>query len=172
MHIQIMISLIGGSRGIGYLSWGDGEVVACCCPSPVSDLRGLSVEISRYLLLFTGVFAAAHDLKMEWVVIKGISDYANGTASLTEHWKPFASVMAASVVNNILREPVVFEQWPHYQNNSCVRGSQTDQGGSLAIAKELQSSTTSFDAGLFHQKSSSQLCTLSNSKDKRVFNAI
>ena len=105
---------------------------------------------------------------MEWVVIKGISDYADGTASLTEQWKPFASVMAASVVNNILREPVVFAQWPHYQNNS-VSGSQTDQGWSLAIAKELQSFTTSFD---FLQKSLSQLCNISNSKDKRVFNAI
>ena len=82
-------------------------------------------EIYRYFVLFTGVFSAAHDLKMEWVVIKGISNYADGTTSLTQHWKPFASVMAASVVNNILREPVVFEQWPHYQN-SDVRGAQNE----------------------------------------------
>ena len=81
----------------------------------------------RYLFLFTGVFSAAHDLKMEWVIIKGISDYADGTASLTEHWKPFASVMAASVVNNILREPVIFEQWPHYQKND-VRGGTVGCG--------------------------------------------
>ena len=81
-----------------------------------------------HLLNFTGVFSAAHDLKMEWVVIKGIADYADGTASSTEHWRPFASAMAASVVNNILREPVVFEQWPHYQNND-VRGAQ-NQGES------------------------------------------
>ncbi|XP_068727700.1 death domain-containing ATP nucleosidase-like [Montipora capricornis] len=68
-----------------------------------------------------GVFSAAHDLKMEWVIIKGISDYADGTASLTQHWKPFASVMAASVVNNMLRVPVVFDDWPHYQTHD-VRG--------------------------------------------------
>ncbi len=86
--------------------------------------------ILDYLFLLPGVFAAAHDLKMEWVVIKGISDYADGTASLTEQWKPFASVMAASVVNNILREPVVFGQWPHYQI-SDVRATQ-NQGGSHA----------------------------------------
>ena len=67
---------------------------------------------TRHLLDLTGVFSAAHDLKMELVVIKGIADYADGTASSTEHWRPFASVMAASVVNNILREPVVFDQWP------------------------------------------------------------
>ena len=53
------------------------------------------LHVLRHLFLFTGVFSAAHDLKMEWVIIKGISDYADGTASLTEHWKPFASVMAA-----------------------------------------------------------------------------
>ena len=69
----------------------------------------------------TGVFSAAHDLKMEWVVIKGISDYADGTASLTEHWRPFASVMAASVVNNILRNPVVFEEWLHYPSSDLGR---------------------------------------------------
>ena len=81
----------------------------------------------RCLFLFTGVFSAAHDLKMEWVIIKGISDYADGTASFTEHWKPFASVMAASVVNNILHEPLVFEQWPHYQKHD-VRGGTVGCG--------------------------------------------
>lgn len=64
-----------------------------------------------------GVFSAAHDRKVEWVIIKGISDYADGTASLTQHWKPFATAMAASVVNNMLRVPVVFDDWPHYQTH-------------------------------------------------------
>ena len=82
---------------------------------------GQAFLILRYLFLFTGVFSAAHDLKMEWVIIKGISDYADGTASSTEHWKPFASVMAASVVNNMLRVPVVFDDWPHYRKHD-VRG--------------------------------------------------
>jgi len=77
----------------------------------------------RYLFLFTGVFSAAHDLKMEWVIIKGISDYADGTASSTVRWKPFASVMAASVVNNMLGVPVIFDQWPHYQKHDVRTGA-------------------------------------------------
>ncbi len=108
--------------------------------APVSYLGTYHIILEN-LFLFSGVFAAAHDLKMEWVVIKGISDYADGTASLTEQWMPFASVMAASVVNNILREPVVFEQWPHYQSND-VRATQ-NQGG--LFAKDLQSFSSSFD---------------------------
>lgn len=62
-----------------------------------------------------GVFAAAHDLKMEWVVIKGISDYADGSKSKTEAWQPFASVMAASVVANILKVPGILKDWQHYK---------------------------------------------------------
>ena len=70
-----------------------------------------------------GIFAAAHDLKTEWVVIKGISGYADCAASLTKQWVSFASVMAASVMYNILSDTFVFEQWPHYQNpiNSSQR---------------------------------------------------
>ena len=69
----------------------------------------------------TGVFSAAHVLKMEWVVIKGVSSYVDGTASLTEDWKPFASAMAASVVKNMLRTPAVFEGWSHYQSSDMGR---------------------------------------------------
>jgi len=63
--------------------------------------------------VFPGVFAAAHDLKTEWVVVKGIKDYANGSHS-NDEWAAFASVMAASVVANILCNAVIFEDWPHY----------------------------------------------------------
>ena len=62
-----------------------------------------------------GVFAAAHDLKMEWVVIKGISDYADGSKSETQAWRPFASAMAASVVDNILKVPGLLKDWQHYK---------------------------------------------------------
>ena len=65
----------------------------------------------------TGVFAAAHDLKTEWVVIKGIKDYADGSQVSRDEWAVFASVMAASVVANILSDPVVFQEWPNYQGN-------------------------------------------------------
>ena len=74
-----------------------------------------------YFILFTikysdfpGVFAAAHDLKTEWVVVKGIKDYADGSQSSSDEWGTFASVMAASVVANILSDAVIFEDWPHY----------------------------------------------------------
>ena len=80
---------------------------------------------------------------MEWVIIKGISDYADGTASLTQHWKPFASVMAASVVNNMLRVPVVFDDWPHYQTHD-VRGGTPRGGMNTLFALEVPVSTLIF----------------------------
>ena len=71
--------------------------------------------IHNSLLLYVlGVFSAAHELKMEWVVIKGISGYADGTES-KENWQTFASVTAASLVVSILKECSIFEDWPHYK---------------------------------------------------------
>ncbi|XP_066019779.1 NLR family CARD domain-containing protein 4-like isoform X2 [Pocillopora verrucosa] len=67
-----------------------------------------------------GVFSAAHELKMEWVVIKGISGYADGTEE-KETWQTFASVTAASLVVRILKECSIFEDWPHYKDNSTDR---------------------------------------------------
>ena len=70
--------------------------------------------------MITGVFAAAHDLKTEWVVVKGIKDFADDSQPSSNEWGRFASVMAASVVANILSDPVVFQEWPNYQGNtSC-----------------------------------------------------
>ena len=71
--------------------------------------------IHNSLLLYVlGVFSAAHELKMEWVVIKGISGYADGTES-KENWQTFASVTAASLVVSILNQCSIFEDWPHYK---------------------------------------------------------
>ncbi|XP_078356009.1 uncharacterized protein LOC144640814 isoform X2 [Oculina patagonica] len=70
-----------------------------------------------------GVFAAAHDMKTEWILIKGIKDYADGRQPSSDEWGVFASVMAASVVANILSDPVVFEEWSHYNEagwDRCV----------------------------------------------------
>ena len=61
-----------------------------------------------------GVYSAAHDLKMEWVVVKGISRYADGTET-EEKWKTCASVTAASLVFSILNDCSIFEDWPHYR---------------------------------------------------------
>jgi len=66
----------------------------------------------------SGIFTAAFDLQIEWLVVKGIADYADGTESVSENWSPFASVMAASVVAKILNNPVVFQEWPHYKGTS------------------------------------------------------
>ena len=68
---------------------------------------------------FPGVFAAAHDLKTEWVVVKGIKDYVDGSQSSNDEWGTFASVMAASVVANILSDAVIFEDWPHYNTGNA-----------------------------------------------------
>ena len=62
-----------------------------------------------------GLFLAAHDLKVEWIVIKGVSNFADGKE--TEPWKKFASVMAASLTAHILSNPIVFENWPHYKGD-------------------------------------------------------
>ncbi|XP_078366722.1 NLR family CARD domain-containing protein 4-like isoform X1 [Oculina patagonica] len=87
-----------------------GEDIIQRCP------EALAVELEG-----EGVFAAAHDLKTEWVVVKGIKDYADGSQPSSDEWGRFASVMAASVVANILSDPVVFEEWPNYQGSTPVK---------------------------------------------------
>ena len=62
----------------------------------------------------SGVYSAAHDLNVEWIIIKGVSDFADGKESDTDAWRSFASLMAASFVAHILSNPVIFEDWPHY----------------------------------------------------------
>ena len=64
----------------------------------------------------SGLYAAAHDLDIEWIVIKGVSDFADGNKSDTDAWRLFASVMAASVVAHILKDASVFQDWPHYKS--------------------------------------------------------
>ena len=73
------------------------------------------------LFYVSGVFSAAHELKMEWVVIKGISGYADGTEA-KETWQTFASVTAASLVVSILKECSIFEYWPHYKGKQINFG--------------------------------------------------
>jgi len=63
----------------------------------------------------TGLFAAAHDVNIEWVIVKGISHFSDDSNTPNESWKSFASIMAASLVSNMLNDPVVFKEWPHYE---------------------------------------------------------
>ena len=72
-------------------------------------------------ILILGIFTAAFDVQIEWLVVKGIADYADSTDSTSENWSPFASVMAASVVANILSDPVVFRGWSHYKGIILVK---------------------------------------------------
>ena len=67
---------------------------------------------------FTGVFTAAFDCQIEWLIVKGIADYADGSQLASESWSSCASAMAASLVTHILNEPCVFHSWPHYQGNN------------------------------------------------------
>ena len=67
------------------------------------------------LIIITGLFAAAHDMNIEWVIVKGISHFSDDSNTPDESWKSFASIMAASVVSHMLNDPVVFRRWPHYE---------------------------------------------------------
>ena len=68
-----------------------------------------------FYFLLIGLFAAAHDVNLEWVIVKGISHFSDNSNTRNESWKSFASIMAASLVSNMLSDPVVFKEWPHYE---------------------------------------------------------
>ena len=66
-----------------------------------------------------GFYTAAFDLQVEWLVVKGIANYADGSVNTNENWSKFASANAASLVAKILNDAVVFQRWPHYQGNDA-----------------------------------------------------
>ena len=49
-----------------------------------------------------------------------MSDFADGKKSETDLWRPFASVMAASLVSHTLKDSRVFESWPHFEGKCAV----------------------------------------------------
>ena len=67
----------------------------------------------------TGLFAAAYDDKMEWLIVKGVASDRDLSQSVSDDWKYFASTMAASLVANILSNPIVFKEWPHHNQGKC-----------------------------------------------------
>ena len=73
-------------------------------------MRGAGVSVA-------GLYTAAFDLQVEWLVVKGIDSYADAGESTNEKWSEFASVNAASLVAKILNDDVVFKRWPHYQGD-------------------------------------------------------
>ena len=64
--------------------------------------------------LTSGVYAAAYDANIEWVLVKGVASHFHERTSVTEEWMSFASSMAASVVAKMLNDPTVFREWPHF----------------------------------------------------------
>ena len=66
------------------------------------------------LAVFLGLYAAAYDLDIEWIIIKGISEYADSSNPPADSWRRFASVMAASLTAHMLKDPIVFQAWRHY----------------------------------------------------------
>ena len=68
-----------------------------------------------FVVQFIGLFNAADDVNIEWVIVKVISHFSNDGNAPSESWKSFASIMAASLVSNMLSDPIVFKEWPHYE---------------------------------------------------------
>ena len=72
------------------------------------------IQIINQSTVFLGVYAAAYDLGIEWVVIEGVSGLAGDHKSASDHWRSFSSLMAASLVAHFLSDVDVFEDWRHY----------------------------------------------------------
>lgn len=82
-------------------------------------LQFLIQVLSYYFVsfLYAGIFAAAFDLQIEWLIVKGISHFGDSAQLNGKSWQAFASVMAASLVAHILSDPCIFRSWPHFKGN-------------------------------------------------------
>ncbi|CAH3180179.1 unnamed protein product, partial [Porites lobata] len=106
----------------------DHKVQVCCNGEILSGINPVSAK-QQNMSYFTqatafeiggeGLFAAAHDLKIEWVIVKGISHFADGNNPAEKSWESHACIMAASLVSNMLKDSFVFQQWPHYEDPSA-----------------------------------------------------
>ena len=77
----------------------------------------LRILVERLVFLpFAGLYKAAHKLGIEWIVIKGVSDFADGKKAEGDPWRPFSSLMAASLTAHILSNAITFQDWPHYSD--------------------------------------------------------
>ena len=66
------------------------------------------------LAVFLGLYTAAYNLDIEWIIIKAISEYAHSSSPPADSWRQFASVMAASLTAHMLKDPTVFQEWRQY----------------------------------------------------------
>ena len=69
---------------------------------------------SHQILFFSGVYAAAFDNELEWLIVKGISDFLGSSESAREPWEHYANGSAASLVAHILSDPNIFTEWRNY----------------------------------------------------------
>ena len=53
------------------------------------------------------------------MIVKGVARYGNCSQFSNDEWESFASTMAASVVENISSDSVIFRGWPHYSPGTC-----------------------------------------------------
>ena len=51
--------------------------------------------------------------------MKGVARYGDHSQCSDVEWESFASTMAASVVANILSDPVIFQEWSHCNQGKC-----------------------------------------------------
>ena len=77
------------------------------------------------LFLTSGVYAAAYDANIEWVIIKGVASYFHQRKCATSEWMSFASAMAASMVEKMLKDPKVFLEWPHFNQGKSYHEKKT-----------------------------------------------
>ncbi|XP_022808217.1 nucleotide-binding oligomerization domain-containing protein 2-like [Stylophora pistillata] len=107
---------LSGPEGIN-LDWRHAELFEAHPQAYAMELEGKEL------------LTAAYDLRIEWLVVKAIADFADGT-DIRSSWKGFASAMAASVVFHLLSDPSVFKDWPHYKENirSGFETLKTDHG--------------------------------------------
>ena len=75
-----------------------------------------------------GLYKAAHDLGLEWGVIKAVSNFADGSKDVSKDWQPFSSAMAASVVYNMFKHPVVLKDWYRHKETKDAQGSYSFRG--------------------------------------------
>ena len=78
------------------------------------SIRNHYIFLLSRLLSFSGLYEVLHALDIEWIMIKGVSEYADGSSVSSDSWRRFASAMAASFTVNMLSEPIVIQTWPHY----------------------------------------------------------
>ncbi|XP_068748847.1 NLR family CARD domain-containing protein 3-like isoform X2 [Montipora capricornis] len=116
----------------------DGDILSQAEWCKVADLPKQYPEAIAVETEGEGVFAAAYDEKVEWVIVKSVASFVNQTQPSSSEWMSFASTMAASVVEKMISDPAVFKDWPHCNQGILTKSLKTDQGSSKDTLKETQ----------------------------------